>query len=113
MSMKKAYRVKKEKDFRTILEDRQSYANRNIILFIRKNAALSHFRVGLSVGKRIGNAVQRNRVKRQLRGGIYALRDELPKDVDLVMIARPAITSLTTHEVEENIRHVCHLAKII
>lgn len=113
MSMKKAYRIKKEKDFQTILKDRQSYANRNIILFIKRNPNLSHFRIGLSVGKKIGNAVQRNRVKRQLREGVYALRHELPMDIDLVMIARPAITSLTTREVKDNIRHVCRLAKII
>lgn len=111
--MKKTYRIKKEKEFQKVINARASYANRNIVLFILSKDNQTHFRVGFSVGKKIGNAVTRNRVKRQLREAVYQLRDEFPCDLDFVLIARPNIVKLTTKEVEQNLRHVCRLANII
>lgn len=46
-------------------------------------------RLGLSVGKRVGNAVERNRVKRVLREEFSHIADDLPPGVDFVVIARP------------------------
>lgn len=113
MSMKKTYRIKKEKEFQAVINRRDSYANRNLILFIKPSNGYSHFRVGFSVGKKVGNAVCRNRIKRQLRAGIYRLKDELPNDLDFVLIARPHINQLTAQEIDANIQHICRLAKII
>lgn len=113
MSMKKTYRIKQEKEFQAVMNTRDSYANRNLILFIKPHNMYKHFRVGFSVGKKVGNAVCRNRIKRQLRASVYRLKDELPTDLDFVLIARPNITQLTAQEIESNIRHVCRLAKII
>lgn len=111
--MKKAYRIKKEKEFQTVINARASYANRNIVLFVLPKENQAHFRVGISVGKKIGNAVMRNRVKRQLREAVWTVRDQLKSQLDFVLIARPAITSLSTEEVIANLRHVCRLAKIM
>lgn len=111
--MKKAYRIKKTKEFQKVINARASYANRNIVLFILPNQMQSHFRVGFSVGKKVGNAVTRNRVKRQLREAVYQMRDEFPDHLDFIVIARPNIVQLTTQEVEQNLRHVCRLASII
>lgn len=111
--MKKTYRIKKEKEFQQVINARASYANRNIVLFILPKEHQAHFRVGISVGKKIGNAVMRNRVKRQLREAVYELRHELPQSLDFVLIARPSIVQLSTKEVVKNLRHVCRLANII
>lgn len=111
--MKKTYRIKKEKEFQKVINARASYANRNIVLFILSKPQQAHFRVGISVGKKIGNAVMRNRVKRQLREAVFHMQDQFPSDLDFVLIARPNIVTLTTKEVEQNLRHVCRLANII
>ncbi len=63
--MKKAYRIKKNQDFSRIIKKRKSIANKDFILYYLKND--SHLRVGLSVSKKLGNAVTRNKIKRQLR----------------------------------------------
>ncbi|MGX7060105.1 ribonuclease P protein component [Vagococcus humatus] len=111
--MKKSYRIKKEKEFKQIIQKRQSFANRHLIVYVRLNEESDHFRVGLSVGKKIGNAVTRNRVKRQIRQSVFELQEDIVLPYDLVIIARPNIVQLSTLEVKENLRHVLQIANVI
>ena len=52
--------------------------------------SLPHCRLGLNVSKRVGGAVQRNRVKRHLREAFRLMQHELPPGMDLLVIARAA-----------------------
>ncbi|MCC6660234.1 MAG: ribonuclease P protein component [Phycisphaerales bacterium] len=58
-----------------------------LVIFSRPND-LGHPRLGLSVGRRVGNAITRNRVKRLLREAFRHLQHELPP-LDLVINVRP------------------------
>lgn len=111
--MRKSYRIKKEKEFQKIIQTRQSFANRNFVVYIMKKNAQPHFRVGISVGKKVGNAVRRNRVKRQIRQALFELKEDISSEYKFVVIARPAVINLNTHEVKQNIRHVLKLAKVM
>ena len=50
---------------------------------------LPHCRWGLSVSRRVGNAVRRNRVKRLLRESIRLLQHDFPRGYDIVIVVRP------------------------
>jgi len=50
---------------------------------------LPHCRWGLSVSRRVGNAVRRNRVKRLLRESIRLLQHDFPAGYDIVIVVRP------------------------
>ena len=65
--MRKSYRVKKEAEFQTVFTQGQSCANRQFVVYMLEKPDQKHFRVGISVGKKIGNAVARNWVKRRIR----------------------------------------------
>jgi ribonuclease P protein component len=59
-----------------------------LALYSRPND-LPHCRWGLSVSRRVGNAVRRNRVKRLLRESIRLLQRDFPRGYDLVIVVRP------------------------
>lgn len=83
--MREEERLKGKANFRRVLAERKSWANKFFVLKASSNE-LPINRYGLVVSKRIGNAVVRNRVKRLLREVIRTLPDS--KGYDVVLIAR-------------------------
>jgi ribonuclease P protein component len=113
MQMKKSYRVKKEKDFQKVFNKKKSCANRRFVVYVLEKPNQPHFRVGISVGKKVGNAVTRNAVKRKIRASLFQLQENIKPELDFIVIARPGIESLSSEEVKANLKHVLKLAKIL
>lgn len=109
--MKKTYRVKREQDFNAIFTKGQNVANRRFVVY-RLPKEQPHFRVGLSVSKKLGNAVTRNQIKRRIRHILTEIRSQMTKD-DFVIIARKGVEELTYQELKQNLHHVLKLAKIL
>ena len=64
--MKVKYRVKTHEDFQEVIKAKQTVSNRIYVLYYKKNN-LDHSRVGISASKKLGNAVVRNKIRRQIR----------------------------------------------
>ena len=79
-------RVRKQADFDRIYQAR-TYAADQVLIVNGAANDLPHARLGLSIGRTVGNAVVRNRWKRLIREAFRLSRDELPPGIDLV--ARP------------------------
>ena len=109
--MKKRFRVKKEKDFSAIFKKGESFANRKFVIYRLENNE-QHFRVGLSVSKKLGNAVTRNQIKRRIRHILIEHKNQLVENVDFVVIARKGVEILDYAEMEKNLLHVLKLSKI-
>ena len=109
--MKKNFRVKREKDFKAIFKDGTSFANRKFVVYQLENQQ-NHFRVGLSVSKKLGNAVTRNQIKRRIRHILQSVKGSLVEHVDFVVIARKGVETLEYAEMEQNLLHVLKLSKI-
>jgi ribonuclease P protein component len=58
-------------------------------------------RLGLSVSRRVGNAVTRNAVRRKLREVFHSCISEVSENLDLVVSARPAAAEATLEELRE------------
>lgn len=108
--MKKSYRVKRERDFNDIFTQGSNVANRRFVIYhLPKEQA--HFRAGLSVSKKLGNAVIRNRIKRKIRHVLLDCKENLLAD-DFVVIARKGVEDLSYSELKKNLIHVLKLAKL-
>lgn len=110
--MNKRQRIKKNEQFQEVFKKGRSVANRQFVVYSYEKEGQEQFRIGLSVGKKIGNAVTRNRVKRYIRQVFLELKDDLRNDMDYIIIARPQTASMDFHETKKSLIHVLRLAKV-
>ena len=80
-------RITRKRDFERIFARRCSAADDVLVIHADTNG-LDHSRLGLAVSRRIGGAVQRNRIKRQIREAFRTHRQELPSGLDAVCIPK-------------------------
>lgn len=111
--MKKEYRVKANKDFQLIYKKGKSFANRQFIVYKYKNPNIDHFRIGLSVSKKIGNAVTRNQVKRYIRQVFTELKEDIDDQYDYIIIARKPAAEMDYFQVKKSLIHVLKIAKVL
>ncbi|HEY5262125.1 MAG TPA: ribonuclease P protein component [Solirubrobacteraceae bacterium] len=81
-------RLSRSAEFDRVYRQGRSVANRYLVLYAFPRAGGEPGRVGLSVGRKVGGAVERNRVKRLLREACTEHADALPKGHDVVVVAR-------------------------
>jgi ribonuclease P protein component len=97
---RKRGRLSRSGDFDRVYRDGRSHANRFLVLytFPRAEEASDGVRLGISVSRKVGGAVQRNAVKRALREAFWGLDPGLPADHDFVLVARPDVSGLVERE---------------
>lgn len=83
-------RVRRTAEFRRAYQRRNSAADDRIVVFAHPNG-LPHPRLGVSVSRRVGGAVLRNRWKRLVREAFRLTRPELPDGIDLIVVPRPNV----------------------
>ena len=99
----KRRRLSRSAEFERVYRQGRSKGNRYLVLyaFPRAEDATEREdgpRLGLSVSRRVGGAVERNRVKRVLREAFWAEAERLPDTSDYVVVARPDARELAERE---------------
>ena len=104
--MPKRRRLSRSGEFDRVYRDGSSHATRYLVLysFPRKNEEVADIRLGVSVSRKVGGAVDRNRVKRTLREAFWALSDRVPERHDFVLVARPEIGALIERDGMDGVR---------
>lgn len=115
MRMRKSYRVKSEVDFQKVFHNGKSKANRQFVVYKLPIKEQKHFRVGISVGTKLGNAVTRNKIKRKIRHALMELdREEtFDHEVDFIVIARKPVNQMDYFEIKKSLLHVLSLSNVI
>jgi ribonuclease P protein component len=91
-------RLSRSAEFERVYRHGRSTANRHLVLYTFPNASAQRPRLGLSVSRKVGGAVQRNRVKRLLREAFAQAEGGLKPGQDVVVVARPGAGELAERE---------------
>ncbi|MGO4988567.1 MAG: ribonuclease P protein component [Gallicola sp.] len=106
--MEKSIRLRKNREYTVVYKKGRRYWNHQFTMVVKKNNGPGT-RVGFSVNKKYGNAVERNRIKRQLREIIRLHYDTMKKGYDIILIPKKNTKELDYHQLEKSVKHLFHL----
>lgn len=109
--MKYSETLKKNDEFREIYRTGKSYANKYLVMYVRKNEKDNN-RIGISVSKKVGNSVIRHRITRLIRESYRLSEDSFLSGLDIVVVARVGARDKNFREIESALLHLMRLHKI-
>jgi ribonuclease P protein component len=113
MNFDKTKGLKKDSDFRKVYRSGKSIANKYLVMYILENKS-EETRIGISVSKKVGKAITRNRVRRLIKE-VYRLNvdDKVKSGYDIVFIARISSNDATYKDIEKSVNHLVKKSNLI
>lgn len=108
--MEKKYRLAKREDFNKVYRYGKSMANHQFVLYYLPLPGNDDFRLGVSVSKKVGNAVVRNRLRRMMKEIVRLKKENMATHYDYILIARKPAAEMSYQEMEKSIFHVIRKA---
>lgn len=100
--MKKALRLTKNLEFINVYKSGRRISSPFFVMYIKKND-LGYSRLGVSVSKKVGKSVVRNKIKRQIKEIIRKNYDFINSGLDIVFSVKPAAVQLNYAQIEKEI----------
>ena len=108
--MKKINIVKENRDYNRIIKENRPFKYKDFVIYIDKREP-SIYRFGFSVGKKVGNAVTRNRVKRQIKAIVS--QNDYKNDFDCIIIVGKGILDRSFSEMRDNLNFALKKLKLV
>lgn len=107
------HRLRDSEEFQKVIQSGKSVANRQFVIYMLSKEEQEHLRVGVSVSKKIGKAVTRNRVKRLIREAIREVLPQITWKGDIIIIARNPLVEMEYHELISSLVHCLKKGKLL
>ena len=104
--------IKKNEEFREIYHSGKSYANKYLVMYVKKNESETG-RLGISVSKKVGNSVVRHRIARLIRESYRLNQSKFHSGWDIVVVARQGAKGRNYFEINSAMLHLAKLHKIL
>jgi ribonuclease P protein component len=110
--MQKENRLALRKDFQRVYRFGRSVANHQFVLYQNIRQANDPLRLGISVSKKVGNAVVRNRIRRRIKEIVRLKKDLLKIGLDIILIVRKPTAEMDYHQMEKSLNHIFRKADL-
>ena len=107
--LKRIYRLKKKYQFNYVYKVGKS-SHGKLLMLVYTSSKNQNIKVGISVSKKVGNAVKRNRARRLLREAISPFLPNLEKNCNLIVVAKQSINGLNMNDVQKDLKHTLEKA---
>lgn len=94
--------IKKNFEYRKVYKRGRSSVGRYLVVYLFKNNTNAN-RLGITVSKKVGNSVTRNRVRRLTKESFRKLEDDLTQGYDIVVVARVISNKASYQQIEDNL----------
>lgn len=117
--MQRKFRLTRSEDFKRVRRSGKSYAHPLVVLIVKSHDKRGspvdqpRVKVGVAAGRTVGTAVYRNRAKRLLREAMRPLIPNITSGLDLILIARPGLTSASLEETRQALLTLLQRAQIL
>lgn len=110
--MQKQYRLTDRADFNKVYRYGKSTANRQFVVYYMVVPSTEHFKLGVSISKKIGNAVVRNRLKRQIKEILRLDSTRIKNHYHFIVICRQQAAMMDYHQMRRSLIHVLKRAQL-
>ncbi len=107
--MKKINIIQKNSEYSRLIQKGMKVYSKNITFFYESTDDLYHF--GFSIGKKIGNAVTRNKIKRRIKNILD--QKDFENSFNCIIMVRKGITELSFMEIENEINYLLKKSKLL
>ncbi len=103
--MTKTITLKKNYEFTRVYKNGKYKAGKYLVIYLLNNN-LSYNRIGITLSRKIGNSVKRNRIRRLIRENYNICKDSLKTGFDLVILARGIIDNPNFNAIGKEIKYL-------
>jgi len=109
--MKFTQSLKKNNEFLEVYKRGESFANKYLIMYVLENNTIQN-RLGISISKKVGNSVKRNRLRRLIKESFRDTEECFPRGLDIVIVVRVSSRDIGYKEVGSALEHLRKLHKL-
>ena len=109
----KVFRLKKKVEFQKVYKEGHSITTPILVLSFLKKQQPGTPKIGFAVAKKVGTAVSRNKIKRQMREAVRPYISTIDSGYDIIFIARMRIKGISLRDVEKDMLALLKRAKLL